>query len=436
MENCFDFTKGGMNMTKIVYNALKLSEYRPLFHALRVLIIGSGAVGSHLMEKFAKMGLSPDVLDFDSFTFENAAKHSCLVRTPEDAGRNKAECTANRVQPLLDDGCSSNGIDGDICKIGPEALADYKYVIAAVDNYDAKILLNELVRQLPEVRRPILIMDGTHNEMAQSVILDSNKFCIRCLIDERWMPDSSIRTSCTGPQIRQPDDAGESVRTSNLASSMAAHLSAEQLRASVMGNAEVINRRLTYTAYPNLELSSTQPMRKRNCPGCMIHPPGKIEWLHGSVMTVTLNETMDQIALILGTRDFEVSAYRLNYRRLVHSGFIVNAVCHTCGTTFKLLQHEGRTFNEDLICDNCKKVKKRINHNSIFSKGEILYAFDSDCGDEIRTMTLFSLGFPLGAHIEVIQRNGAFDYIDTGKIHRKIFAFDEDHLKMHEVHKL
>ena len=78
-------------MNKVVYNALKLSEYRPLFHALRVLIIGAGAVGTHLMEKFAKMGLSPDAMDFDFFTLENAAKHSCLVRTPEDAGRNKAE---------------------------------------------------------------------------------------------------------------------------------------------------------------------------------------------------------------------------------------------------------------------------------------------------------------------------------------------------------
>ena len=90
-------------MNKAVYNPLKLSEYRPLFHGLRVLVIGAGAVGTHLMEKFAKMGLSPDALDFDRFTLENAAKHGCLVRTPEDAGRNKAECASARVQPLLDD---------------------------------------------------------------------------------------------------------------------------------------------------------------------------------------------------------------------------------------------------------------------------------------------------------------------------------------------
>ena len=128
-------------MPKAIYNAWKLSEYRPLFHALPVLIVGAGAVGTHLMEFFAKMGLSPDAIDFDTFTLENAAKHSCLIRTPDDAGRNKAQCAAQRVQPLLEEGCSSNGIDGDLCLLGPEAFAGYRYVVAAVDNYDAKLLL-------------------------------------------------------------------------------------------------------------------------------------------------------------------------------------------------------------------------------------------------------------------------------------------------------
>ena len=51
-------------------------------------------------------------------------------------------------------------------------------------------------------------------------------------------------------------------------------------------------------------------------------------------------------------------------------------------------------------------------------------------------MTLYDLGYPLGAHIEVIRRNGALDFLDAGKIIRTVFAFDGDHLKMHEIHKL
>lgn len=423
-------------MGKVVYNVLKLSIYRPLFHALRVLVIGTGAVGSYLMEYLAKMGLSPDGMDFDYLTLENAAKHSCLVRTPEDAGRNKAECTAERVQPLLEEGCSSNGINGDLCKLGPEAFSDYAYVIVAVDNFDAKLLLNELIRQIPEERRPIIIMDGTYDEMAQSVILDNTEFCIDCLIDERWKKDSSIRTSCTGPQVRQIDGVSEIVRTSNLASSMAAHLSAEQLRASVIGDNTVMNRRLTYTAYPHLELSVSHPMRKRNCPGCAIHSPTKVEWLHGNVTDVTLKEAMNQIASILGTKDFEMSVHRLNYRKIVHAGFIVDDVCHFCGKSIKVMKHEGRVFLDDLLCEECRSQGKHAHQNAAFSHGEIIHAFEPGCSEEIQKMSLYNLGYPLGAHIEVIQRNGALDFLDAGKITRTVFAFDEDHLKMHEIHEL
>ena len=70
-----------------IYNPLKLSVYRPLFREKKVLIIGSGAVGSYAAENIAKMGASVCLVDFDSFTLENAAKHSGVVRTPEDVGR-------------------------------------------------------------------------------------------------------------------------------------------------------------------------------------------------------------------------------------------------------------------------------------------------------------------------------------------------------------
>ena len=421
-------------MNKVIYNALKLSEHRHLFHPLRVLIIGAGAVGTHLMEKLAKMGLSPDAMDFDFFTLENAAKHGCLVRTPEDVGRNKAECASDRVQPLLDDGCSSNGIDGDLCNLGPEAFSDYDYVIAAVDNFGAKVLLNELIRQLPEERRPIVIMDGTHDELAQSVIIDNTDFCLRCLIDESWI--NTPPTSCTGPQLRQRDGVNEIVRTSNLASAMAAHLSCEQLRANVIGADGVMNRRLTYTAYPNPELSVSHPMQKRDCPGCAIHPPAKIEWLHGSVMDVTLKDAMDQIARFLGTTDLELSVHRLNFKKIVHAGFIVDNVCHSCGNPIEVMKHEGRVFLDDLLCDNCRAQGKHAHHSAAFSHGKILHAFTPNSSEEIQGMSLYDLGYPLGAHIEVIQRNGALDFLDTEKIVRTVFAFDEDHLKMHKIHKL
>ena len=259
---------------------------------------------------------------------------------------------------------------------------------------------------------------------------------LRCLIDESWMKDSSVRTSCTGPQIRQIEGASEIVRTSNLASSMAAHLSAEQLRGSVLGTENVMNRRLTYTAYPHLELSVSHPMRKQACPGCAVRPPSKIEWLKGTVMKVTLKEALSQIARFLGTMDFELSVHRLHYRKIVHAGFIIDDVCRSCGKPIEVMRHEGRVFPDDLLCGECSVQGKHARVDTGFGHGEILLAFTEDTVESVKQLTLFDLGYPLGAHIEVIQRNGAFDFLDKDKIITTIFAFEDDARYIHQIHEL
>ncbi|MCD8365911.1 MAG: ThiF family adenylyltransferase [Clostridiales bacterium] len=403
---------------------------------MRVLIIGAGAVGSYLMEMLAKMGVSPDTVDPDELTLENAAKNSCLIRTPEDAGRNKAQCASERVMEFLDEGCTSNGIDANACDLGPEAYSDYDVVFVAVDNYDAKVLINEQIRQLPKDRRPKIIVSGTYDETAQSVMLDNTEFCMRCLIDEGWMKDSSVRTSCAGPQIREIAGIPEIIRTSNLASSMAAHLAAEQFRADVIGHKEVVNRRMTYTAYPNPELSVGRPMKKRSCPGCAVRPPEKIEWLPGTVLTKTLGRLLSEVEEMLGTDDFEVSVHRLNFKKTVYAGFIEKDVCRCCGKPMKIVKHEGRTYPQDLICGQCRSDHRSIDFEIVPEQGGVLHAFTRNCSEEVKGMNLFDLGFPLGAHIEVVQRNNALDFLDEGKIISTIFSCSDDHSQMHTVHKL
>ncbi len=423
-------------MKKVRYNLLKLSEHHKLFHGKNVLVIGAGAVGTHEMERIAKLGCSVEAVDLDYFTLENAAKHSGIIRTPEDAGRNKAVCSAERLVPLLDEGCTSNGIDCDVCKLGPEALSDYEYIFIAVDNYAAKILINNLVLQLPKERRPIVIMSGTYNELAQSVILNFEDFCIRCLTDESWLINGHVRTSCTGPQIRRIEGVDTVIRTSNLASSMAAHLALEQFRASVIGIDKAMNRRLTYTAYPNLELSSSVPMKKSKCPGCAICAPKEIKWLKGSVLDVTLKDAFEQITEILGSDDYEMVVHKLEYSEIVYGKFIVEASCFCCGKKIKVMKHEGRTFLKDLLCDECADKESETRERKVDKTGNLIKGFTTTSGEELLNKTLFDLGYSLGAHILVKQRNGALDDLDTDKTVTTYFAFDGDHEKMHSIKSL
>ena len=85
-------------MPSEIYNALKLSEYRPLFQDKRVLVIGAGAVGSYLMEFLAKMGVSPDALDFDTLPWKtplSTAAWSAPRRTPAGTrpGASRSGCS-------------------------------------------------------------------------------------------------------------------------------------------------------------------------------------------------------------------------------------------------------------------------------------------------------------------------------------------------------
>lgn len=419
-----------------IYNPLKLSVYRPLFREKKVLIIGSGAVGSYAAENIAKMGASVCLVDFDSFTLENAAKHSGVVRTPEDVGRYKAICVAERIRPLLEEGCVSHGVAADLCMLGPEVIASYDGVILCVDNYAAKALFNDLYMSIPEERRPIVIMDGTHEEMAQSVILDGKEFCLRCLLDEKWLENGAARTSCSGAQIREIDGVQEIIRTSGLASSIAANLSAEQFRAAVIGADQVMNRRVTYTAYPHFELSVSRPMPKKNCPGCHIKPPKEIRKLTGSVFDVTLREALNQISESLETRDFEIAVHSLFYKNVMYAGFILEDVCHACGKPITVMRHEGRTFLEDLRCEDCIREKKHARHDVDFPPGRIEYALTEKSDPRLMSMKLFELGYPLGAHIRVIQRNGAFDFLDMDRITTTVFTCADDPAQFYNVEHL
>lgn len=415
-----------------IYNNEKLMDYRPLLHGRRVLIVGCGAVGSYVAEFCAKMGFSIDCVDMDRFTIENTAKHSALIRTPEDSGRSKALATAQRVQVLLDTGCTTHGLDANVTRLGPEAYADYEYVLLALDNYDAELVVNRQLMELPQERQPKVIMAGTYGDLASSVGTDMSEFCIDCLIADDWKETGYIHTSCTGPQIPHASD-GPIVQTSNTASATAAMLAVEQLRASALGLEEAKNRRITYTAFPVLEIDISKPLKKRNCPSCTITPPD-IHWLEGSVLDVKLRDALDMIADELKTRDFELSVARIKLHGIDYGAFVGDEVCAACGKPIHVYRHEVRTTEEDLLCEDCKTAGR--GRCGQLPHPEPLRAFTFDTEEDILNMSLYSLGFPLGAHLEVLQREEDLGLLRIGNINHTIFSFADDHEKMHTVDKL
>ncbi|MBR3974214.1 MAG: ThiF family adenylyltransferase [Oscillospiraceae bacterium] len=393
-----------MNHVNQIFNLMKLPEYVPLFKGKRVAIAGVGAVGSYLAEIFAMMGVGEIwVFDFDRFENDNFAKCSGMIDPKRDTGRPKAQAVAERTQERMIAGGKCFGIHADLRCYGPMAFAGFDAVFIALDNYAAKELVNQNILQIPQVQRPVVGMAGTSGESAVAVLMDGGEFCLRCLFDESWLENSDIRTSCAGPQYMQIEGVDEIVRTSGLASLIAAALLAEKFRAWTLGTPYVMNTRTSYTPYPNLELLDTAPMRKRGCPDCRSFRAPEMIWpLMGSVLNLTLEEALRQITSLLGREDYELQVHLMRFKELSYGGYIVNEFCHHCGKPVSVYAHESRVHFEDILCEECMKADRFAFYNAERPVEEVMRYFAPDVKDEkLLGSSLYDLGYPIGTYLYV-----------------------------------
>lgn len=419
------------------FNMEKLPEYTETMKDISVLLVGGGAVGSYAGEFVGKMGIGrATVIDNDRYTAENAVKSSCIVRMPEDVGRNKAVALAERVQALMIPGGRANGIDANINRFGPMAFEQYDAVLLSLDNFAAKIYFNQIWLQLPPEKRPLLIVGGTRLEMAQSNCLDGHEACLRCLVDESWLTDFSKKSSCGDVQYVFDGKEEVPVRTTGMASCHAALLMVEQLRAYILKHPDIVNKRTCYTAYPNLEITWSTPMPRSSCPDCAkIHAPNDVVRLEGSVLERTLGEFFTEINRFFGSDEYELLVHELNFSGITHCRFILDDVCKSCGKTLpSFCAHEGRTLFSDVLCDECRKAGKIAYADSLRRDGTVLHAFaPRTCPEALLKMTLYELGYPIGAYLWTKQSGSAFDAID-GTPTYTCFTCSGDAEKMHTIH--
>lgn len=411
-----------------IFNPQKLSQDLTVFAKKKVIIAGSGAVGTYVAEFCAKLGVGHiTVVDFDRFTLENAAKHSGIIRTPEDVDTSKSLTTARRITPLMIPGGTAAGVDANLTMLGPMALAGYDAVFLALDNYAAKLVINELVLCLPVELRPAVIMGGTSGELAQDCCLDMEELCLRCRMDESWLKDASVRTSCVGPRLIAAAE-GDRTPTSGMASCKAALLMVEDFRKLSMGETGVLNRCTVWTPAMNEPVRITYPRRRKSCPDCAaLRPPEQIIPLPGSVLTTTLGELEKQVEKKLKGKEFQILTHVLRYNGAAHSGILVSDRCAACGGPLPdLYCHEGRLEERSLRCPDClargKAPDIRLQRPNppvvrAFARGEIPEA----AGER----TLFELGWPLGGYIEVLVRGEGIDLIG-GEVQRFTFAMEDD----------
>lgn len=111
----------------------------------KVAVIGAGAVGNEAVKNLALLGTGQiDVFDFDAIEIHNLTRG--VFFRDGDVGRSKAEVVAERAAKL-DPNVTLNAIQGDFWKtLSLHALQTYTCAIACVDNFEARIRLNQMCR--------------------------------------------------------------------------------------------------------------------------------------------------------------------------------------------------------------------------------------------------------------------------------------------------
>ena len=111
--------------------------------ATSIAVIGAGAVGNEVVKNLALLGVGEiDLFDFDVVERHNLTR-SVLLREA-DVGRDKAEAVAERAREL-DPHVTVRSIAGDFWDtLSLGRLARYDCAIAAVDNLEARLKLNQM----------------------------------------------------------------------------------------------------------------------------------------------------------------------------------------------------------------------------------------------------------------------------------------------------
>ncbi len=162
---------------------------------MNICIVGCGAVGNEVIKNLALMGVGNlDIYDFDKIEIHNLTK-SVLFRE-SDIGRMKSDVAAERAKEL-DPNINVSSYPGDFWDLLPlNRLQKYDCVICCVDNFEARLKINQLCVLFSKD----LINTGIDSRYASIEIYpfskNCNTACYECNLPQSVYKQIEKRYSC------------------------------------------------------------------------------------------------------------------------------------------------------------------------------------------------------------------------------------------------
>ncbi len=357
-----------------------------LLNKARIGVFGAGAIGTTMIPLLVNSGVMHLVfVDMDRLERSNFAKTGMVYNLDEDCGQPKALMAAKRAQAAMLAGGEAYGVDANIYELGEDFIRQLDYVVSCVDDVDVRKYLNELCRKTGVP----FFETGTDGLLAQSQCYDHTAGCYACN-----GPMKAQRVSCA---VRYQEDMNDgNVPSCQLASTMSATLCVYDLLKAICGDTSIYNQQRYFDG--NYGTMRTFKMGKVDT--CLLcsepEDDSPVLEIEGDVKHMTW-ETFKAIVdkMLPGANEIYWPGIFVKYD-----------YCPVCGEKKRVMAPARRVKKESLYCAGCFGGEEKNQHLNMIA--EIYDAATEPVEAEVRGMTLYELGFSLGAPIYVTNESGDF----------------------------
>jgi molybdopterin/thiamine biosynthesis adenylyltransferase len=328
----------------------------------RIVVVGAGAIGNEVVKNLALLGVGAvDLYDFDQVEVHNLTRSVFLRES--DIGEGKATAVVRRASEV-DPGVRLRAIEGDFWEhLSVSRLAEYDCAIGAVDNFEARVRLNQMCL-LAGTNFVNAAIDSRHAVIESYAHGDAwGGACYECHLPESAYGRMAERYSCGG--LRRRARASQQVPTTAVTASVAGALAASTaLRLGATGDGRPASHRVLIDTITG---GSTVTVLDRNadCAACqgMLDRPMVVRTRNRWVLAPEVDEASQSLGQVLRLSDPLVTGYD----------------CAQCGAlpeAARYLDRRSADFDDSIAtCPRCATPAVRIEIRQRFELGELVERF-------------------------------------------------------------
>jgi molybdopterin/thiamine biosynthesis adenylyltransferase len=328
----------------------------------RIVVIGAGAIGNEVVKNLALLGVGAvDVYDFDQVEEHNLTRSVFLRES--DIGAGKATAVVRRASEV-DPGVRLRAFEGDFWeRLSVWQLAGYDCAIGAVDNFEARVRLNQMCL-LAGTNFVNAAIDSRHAAIESYAHGDAwGGACYECHLPESAYGRMAERYSCGG--LRRRARAAQQVPTTAVTASVAGALAASTaLRLGATSDARLASRRVLIDTIGG---GSTVTVLGRNadCAACqgILAQPVVVRTRNRWALAPEMSDMGHALGQVLRLSDPLVTGYD----------------CAQCGAlpeAARYLDRRAADFDDSIArCPRCATPAVRIEIRQRFELGELVERF-------------------------------------------------------------